>query len=322
MALSSPPPPVIAIVGPTATGKTALAMALSAQLKVPEVISADSRVIYRGLDIGTAKPSPEELAQCPHAMVDITPPTEAFTAAQYRTLATPVVENLLNSGHPAIVVGGTGFYLNALLYEETLPSVPPNPAFRAHLQAIIETKGLAILYHQLMEKDPLRASQLYPQDAARIIRALEIIETTGHPVPQISGKTPRYPTIWLGLTYENRTLHRNIIANRVDAMLAAGWQEEVRELINQYGPNAHALTATHGYPELVSVVQGTKPLAEARLEVIHQVCQYARRQRTWFNANQNIFWYKVDSTSNPPESILNWAVQIIKQENHCYSKYR
>lgn len=298
--------PVIAIVGPTASGKTALSIALAQWLQsaaglngLVAIISADSQLLYQGLDIGTAKPTQEERDGIPHYGIDLATPVEMVTVAQYAQAMTAQLNACWQAGIVPIVVGGSGFYVQALLQERTFPQVPPHPDIRAHWLAAAHDQPdpAAWLYAQLQERDPLRASQLYPQDTTRVLRALEIIEMTGQPVPQQANTVVnRYPkTLWLGTTWADRDAHRQVIAERVQAMVTAGWQEEVVQLIAQWGPAAHALKVAHGYPEWVAVAQGTMMPEEAMAIVTLNVQQYARRQRTWFGRNAAIQWLAVDT---------------------------
>lgn len=290
-------PPVIVITGPTATGKTSLSIQLAKHYKC-DILSADSRLLYTGLDIGTAKPTMSERDGIPHHLIDVALPTHTFTVAEYAQLATPIIEAAQQQGKPIIIAGGTGFYLQQLLFKEQLPSVPPNEAFREELNQRINNEGLDSLYAELQAKDPVRAKQLYPQDASRIIRALEIIDATGLPVPQIRPTTPKYPnTHWIGLRWEDTSSHRELITQRVDDMLTDGWLDEVNHLMTTYGADAHALTITHGYPELVAVLNGNTPLDEAKADISTQVAQYARRQRTWFKRQPQLHWLNVDTSS-------------------------
>ncbi|HEY9746610.1 MAG TPA: tRNA (adenosine(37)-N6)-dimethylallyltransferase MiaA [Oculatellaceae cyanobacterium] len=297
--------PVIAVVGPTATGKTALAAEIAKWLQ-SEVISADSQLIYRELDIGTAKPSEAEKQGVPHHMIDVVAPDEVYSVAQYKEEATVHLERLWQAGKVPVVAGGTGFYIKALLESEFIPTVPPNPAFREKMAAL----PAAALHALLAEKDPQRAADLHPNDQVRIIRALEIIEATGRAVPRQAAKKD-LSVQWLGLTYADRDLHRSLIAKRVDQMLAAGWLEEVAGLVSRYGPDAQALQVAHGYPELVAVTLGKQTLQDAKMQICINVRQYARRQRTWFRRNPNILWLERDRIPWP--DLLKSAYQSIKE---------
>jgi len=303
--------PVIAVVGATATGKTALTVELAKHLGT-EIISADSRCVYRGLDIGTAKPTLAERQGIPHSLIDVAEPTEQFVVAQYQAQASQTVEKLLASGHSPVVVGGTGFYLRALLQAPNqVPAVAPQPAIREALSRELETQGLEALYSRLQQLDPLRASQLYPQDAFRILRALEIIEATGKPVPQAVEETPPYPVIWLGVRWQDRERHRSIIAQRIAQQVADGWIDETETLVARYGADAHALQATLGYPEWMAYLSGVNAEKQAVIdEIALKTSQYAGRQRTWFNKNTAIHWLDVDAV--PLADQCAWALNHIQ----------
>jgi tRNA dimethylallyltransferase len=284
--------PVIAIVGPTATGKTALAVAL-AQWLGTEVISADSQVIYRELDIGTAKPTAEERQGIPHHMIDVAAPDEVYSAATYQAQAMAYLETLWGAAKIPIVAGGTGFYTRALLQADFIPDVPPNPEFRQAMNALVDKEGSEALYARLQILDPERAEALHPNDRVRVIRALEIIEATGQPVPKRS-RNKALQVLWFGLMYEDRDLLRARIDRRIEAMMEQGWLAEVEELVKRYGPQAHALGVAHGYPELVQVVLGQRSLEDALAQIRINIHQYARRQMTWFRQNPAIHWLSCD----------------------------
>jgi tRNA dimethylallyltransferase len=287
------PYPVIVLAGPTATGKTALSVRL-AQAVGGCILSADSRLVYQGLNIGTAKPTLTEQGGIPHYMMDCCPPTHTFTVAQYVAEAKPLLARLLAS-QPVIVVGGTGLYIQQLLAPLTVPPVPPDPAFRATLATLDNTQ----LHQRLQLQDARRAGQIHPSNRFRVIRALEIIAHTGQPVPDNSSPPPVNPDFtvhWLGLTVADRDLHRQWIAQRVNTMLQAGWLAEVNELSQQWGEHAQALQLTLGYPMLLAYTQGKLTLAQATEQTVIQVRQYARRQRTWFNHHANLRWTAVDRT--------------------------
>jgi tRNA dimethylallyltransferase len=294
------PGPVIAIVGTTATGKTplgvSLAQGLQAQYGVSAaVISADSQLVYQGLDIGTAKPTVAEQQGVVHYGMDWVAPNEPFSVAQYQALATPVLDTLLAEGKIPIVVGGTGFYIKALLESQFIPAVPPDPAFRAQIAELAQREGRPAVYARLQALDPARAAALYPNDLVRVTRALEIIHHTGQPVSNQVQPRP-YQVLWIGLHHADRTLLDAKILARITAMLDAGWLDEVQQLMARFGPQAPALQVAHGYPELVQVCQGQITLDQAVAQININVRQYARRQLTWFKRNPHIHWFNVDST--------------------------
>lgn len=297
------------MIGPTATGKTALSVELAQWLDT-EIISADSQILYRELTIGTAKPSEAEKQGVPHYMIDVAAPDEAFSAAAYQEQATHHLRDIQRRGKIPVIAGGTGFYLRALLQSDFIPPVPPNEVFRAEMNRLADLQGSPTLHALLREKDPVRAEALHPNDRVRIVRALEIIDATGLPVPN-EPQDKAMDVLWLGLTFEDRDLLRSRIDQRIDDMIAAGWLEEVESLVSRYGPDAHALGVAHGYPELVDVVLGKRSLQEALTQIRINIHQYSRRQMTWFRRNPEIQWAVLDE--RPAEQLPLWAKTVITE---------
>jgi tRNA dimethylallyltransferase len=293
-------PDVIIITGSTATGKTDLGVALAQQLNT-DVISCDSQLVYKGLDIGTAKPTAEEQQGIPHFGMDLVAPDLTFSAAMYQEAVLPLLLERLQQSRPAILVGGTGFYLRQLLEERPQVEVPPNPALRASLEAWAKTQNHPYALHERLKvADPLRASQLYPQDLRRILRALEIIEATGQAVPQEklpsvleSAWCKPLKLLWVGLTHSDVAFRYAQIERRIEVMLEQGWLSEVETLIRAYGESAHALQVAYGYPELCRVLKGDLDLEEAKAQIAINVRQYARRQKVWFNRHEGMHWCDV-----------------------------
>ncbi|MDX2085031.1 MAG: tRNA (adenosine(37)-N6)-dimethylallyltransferase MiaA [Candidatus Melainabacteria bacterium] len=308
-------PLVVAIVGSTATGKTALALALAQYLKPwlssMAVISADSQQVYRHLEWGTAKPSQMERSALPHYLLDVAEPTEAYSVARYRDAAQQQLLTLMNHNTLPLVVGGTGFYVRALLEVGGMAPVAPDKELRRRLLAEALAEGSVALHERLKQLDPVRAGQLHPNDQVRIVRALEIIEQTGQPVPQVPlfQPNPQWRIVWVGLTVANAEWLRQRINDRVDAMLRAGWLQEVEALLERYGPEAHALKVAHGYPEWMAYVQGQRGFDDALAQVRLNIHQYARRQRTWFRRHSAIQWFQVDC--QPLETIATQVGQQI-----------
>jgi tRNA dimethylallyltransferase len=307
-------PDVIIIAGATATGKTALGVEVAHHLGT-DVISCDSQLVYTGLNIGTAKPTEEEMAGIPHWGIDLVEPTVACSAALYQNTVLPLVIDRIQRKQSVIMVGGTGFYLRQLFEPRTLLNVPPNPELR---QQLMEWAEIATteqtpypLHTRLAQHDALRASQLYPQDTQRLLRALEIVESTGQPVPQT--KTPcaveealgYMPHVqWVGLFQEDVAARWQRIETRVDTMLQAGWLEEVEALAKQYGHEAHALQVAHGYPELLKVLAGQQTITQAKERITFQVRQYASRQKKWFNKVSGVQWFDVSEGLPSPATLL------------------
>ncbi len=285
------PPEVIVVAGPTATGKTRVGASIAKHLG-SEVISADSQLVYQELSIGVAKPTAEEMHGVVHHMIDVVTPTEQFSAGQYADMARPILERLLSEGRSPVVVGGTGFYIRALLQPGHIPQVPVDEAYRAQLRDRLAEEGPEALYQELLVRDPQRASQLHPNDTVRVIRALEIIEATGKPV-EASPVEPVYPTRAIGLRYADRERQWAQINRRLEAMMAEGFLEEARQVYGRYG-FCEALHNAHGYPELIQVLEGQRTLEDAIGQIQINIRQYSKRQLTWFNRFPGIQWYCVD----------------------------
>jgi tRNA dimethylallyltransferase len=277
------------IVGSTATGKTALGIAFAQWLERSGVkvvvLSADSRLVYQGLNVGTAKPTVLECAGIAHEGMNLVPPTQPFTAQDYATWAEACLAEVHQQGAIPLFVGGTGFYLQSALCETLIPAVVPDESLRHALHQEASTPEGRLLQWQRLEcLDPNRAMHLHPNDTLRVVRALEVIQLTGKPVPQVKplNQTYRYPTHWFNLYASDKLWLWQRIAHRTQQMLKQGWLDEVEALVAQYGEQAHALGVTHGYPELIKVLKGEMTPAEAEDSINIQVRQYAKRQQTWF----------------------------------------
>lgn len=287
------PPSVLVIAGPTASGKTALSIAL-AQRFDGEVVSADSMQIYRGMDVGTAKPTLAERQGIPHHLLDVADPQESFSVARYVELASACVEDILARGKLPILAGGTGLYLDSLLSGRTFAPYPTT-GWREHLQERARREGTQVLLAELAQVDPETAHRLHANDEKRIIRALEVYQETGKPISQHNRETqalpPRYRGCWIGLNFQDRRDLWARIDRRVDQMVADGLLEEVRRLLDRgIDPHCTAMQAI-GYKELAQAVATGSGLEEALAEVKLRSRQYAKRQLTWFRRNPQIHWY-------------------------------
>ncbi|MEP7190668.1 MAG: tRNA (adenosine(37)-N6)-dimethylallyltransferase MiaA [Roseiflexaceae bacterium] len=273
--------PLLAIVGPTAVGKTALAIALAGALN-GEIVSADSRQVYRGMDIGTAKPSATERAAAPHHLIDVVDPNEEFSLALYQDLATTAIADIAARGRLPLLVGGTGQYLAALLEGWHIPRVAPQPELRAALEREATQRGAAVLHARLAQIDPAAAAGILPTNLRRVIRALEVYELTGRPISEQQQKQPppyRTKTLWL--TRPPAELYDRIDA-RVDAMLAAGLAAEVRGLVERgYGWELPAMSGL-GYREFQPYFTGRATLEDAITRLKFDTHAFARRQPGWF----------------------------------------
>ncbi len=286
-----PQPKILAVCGPTASGKTRLGVEL-ALLHNGEVVSADSMQIYRGMDIGTAKPTPEEMRGVPHHMLGVADPREQYSVARYAAEASACVDDILARGRLPIVVGGTGLYLDALVTGR--PFAAFSGEVRAALQRRAETEGPAALREELRRVDPQRAEKLPPNDAKRILRALEVWYETGITITEHDARTralpPRYDALTLGLNFENRADLWARIDRRVDEMLAAGLGEEAEALLASGLPRDCTALQAIGYKEFLSAREAGRPFAEAVEEIKLRSRQYAKRQLTWFRRDPAVRW--------------------------------
>ena len=300
-------PELLVISGPTASGKTALAVALAKKYN-GEVISADSMQIYRRMDIGTAKPTREEMEGIPHHMIDVIDPEEDFSVARYVDMAARCVDDILARGKLPIIAGGTGLYIDSLLSGRTFSAFSPESPMRGELEGRIRTEGGAALLEELAKVDPESAARLHPNDEKRIVRALEVYLTTGKTITAHNAETlaipPRYDALTLNLSYEDRTDMWSRIDRRVDVMMEQGLVEEVRALLSSGVPDKCTAMQAIGYKEMVQAVRVTGDYKAGAEEIKLRSRQYAKRQLTWFKRNaaaKQIVW-----GSNPD---LLWAVR-------------
>ncbi|MBM3187255.1 MAG: tRNA (adenosine(37)-N6)-dimethylallyltransferase MiaA [Chloroflexi bacterium] len=285
------PPRVLVIVGPTAVGKTALAIVLGQALG-GEAISADSRQVYRYMDIGTAKPTAEEQAALPHHLINIVNPDQVLTLAEYQRLAAAAIAEVWARGRLPILVGGTGQYVCAVLEGWAVPRVPPNPGLRAELQAQAERDGHEALHRALERVDPVAAQRIDARNVRRVIRALEVYRETGEPISRLQrASPPGYRTLQIGLTMSRPALYERIDA-RVDRMLAQGLVEEVRELVERgYGYDLPAMSGL-GYRQIGQYLRGQVSLAEAVALIKRHTRRCVRQQYNWFRlTDERIVWY-------------------------------
>ena len=295
------PPKILVIVGPTASGKTRMAVEL-AQRHNGEVISADSMQIYRTMNIGTAKPTQEEMGGIPHHMIDVADPEEDFSVARYVEMAARCVDNVLARGKLPIVAGGTGLYIDSLLSGRTFAPFSPDSALRGELERELAEKGGQAMLEALAQVDPEAAQRLHPNDHKRIIRALEVYRSTGKTITQHNRETqaipPRYNALTIGLAFQDRQAMWRRIDQRVDEMVAAGLEDEVRRLLTSgISPKCTAMQAI-GYKEFTQALSGEMTWQEAADVVKLRSRQYAKRQLTWFGRNPNTRWVRWD---DPPE---------------------
>ncbi len=309
------PPKILAVVGPTASGKTALGVALAKALN-GEVVSADSMQVYRRMDIGTAKPTPEEMDGVPHHMLDVAEPEEDFSVARYVEMAAPCVDDILARGRLPILVGGTGLYVDSLLSGRTFAARAAH--WREILQARLETEGIGPLLEELHEVDPETAEKLHPADTKRILRALEVWHETGKTITEHNRETqgipPRYDALVLGLSFEDRSQLRRRIDLRVDGMMARGLADEVRSLLASGVSLRCTSMQAIGYKEMAAALTGGGDTAQAAEEIKLRSRQYAKRQLTWFRRRAETKWIlSPDGTPDPAFALsraLSWAAEF------------
>ena len=284
-------PKLLVLCGPTASGKTALGVAL-AQATGGEVVSADSMQIYRRMDIGTPKPTREEMGGVPHHMLDVADPAEDYSVARYVRDADACVQDILARGRLPIVVGGTGLYIDNLIAGRDF--APFTGTWREKLQARAREEGLSALREELRRIDPDRAEKLHPNDEKRILRALEVWYETGETITAHDARTrdlpPKYDALRVCLTFSHREDLWDRIDRRVDLMMAAGLEREVRDLLASGVPPAATAMQAIGYKEFAAALRGEEPLAQAVAEVKLRSRQYAKRQLTWFRRTPDIRW--------------------------------
>jgi tRNA dimethylallyltransferase len=291
-------PMLYILTGPTASGKTAVSILLAKRMNA-EILSADSIQIYRGMDIGSAKPGEEERQGVPHHMIDVAAPTERdFSVARYREGALACIADIAARGKAPLVVGGTGLYVNALIYPLSFPSAPPNEVLRAHWSERERAeKGSA--HKRLLELDPETARRLHPNDAKRVIRAIEVLEGTRKTLSQLGADFTRrddeslpYRPVLAGLTMPREMLYRRI-ERRVDAMLASDLEEEVKALLSAGVDAALPAMQGLGYKQMAAYLRGECTRDEAVETIKRETRRFAKRQLTWFRREERIRWFDV-----------------------------
>jgi len=290
---------LVALVGPTGIGKSQLAIRL-AQAFNGEIVSADSRQVYRYMDIGTAKPSPEELSLIPHHLINIVNPDEDFSLAQYQQLAYRTIEDIKQRNKLALVVGGSGQYVWSILEGWGIPQVPPNWEFRHSLEEEAAKVGKGKLYQELMKIDPIAAQRIDRQNVRRVIRALEVHRGTKTPISQLQyKKAPLFNTLIIGLTTDRGELYRRIDL-RVDRMIKQGLVAEVERLVNMgYALNLPAMSSI-GYKQIGVFLKGEITLATAIQQIKYETHRIARHQYSWFQLKDGrIKWFDIKDSVDP-----------------------
>ena len=304
---------IICIAGPTASGKTALAVELAKELN-GEVVSCDSMQVYRRMDIGTAKPSPEERQGIIHHMLDVAEPDEDFSVSRYCEMAAPIVDDIVARGKTAIIAGGTGLYMDALIRGNDFAPCP-STGRREELEARADREGMEPLMDWLRQIDPEAAGRLHLSDRKRIIRALEVYLETGETITAHNLRTqaipPKYRPLWLGIDFAQRAELYRRIDLRVDVMLQMGLLDEIKALLAEgISADCTAMQAI-GYKEFVAALRGEGSVADAAAMVQQSSRRYAKRQLTWFRRNKNIRWLIRDR-----EEILSAARRHVQENDN------
>jgi tRNA dimethylallyltransferase len=301
---------LVVVIGPTAVGKTKLALRLTQEFN-GEIVNADSRQVYRFMDIGTAKPSPADRAITPHHLIDMINPDKPFSLALYKNLASKAIEDIQMRGKIPFLVGGSGLYIWSVIEGWIIPRVPPNIEFRKRLEKIAAEEGTSALFEELKKVDPVAAIKIMPTNLRRIIRALEIHQATGRPPSQSwQKKLPPFSTMIIGLTTDRRALY-NMIDSRVDEMIANGLVDEVKDLMARgYSLNLPSMSGI-GYRQIGRFLQNQIDLPEAIQQIKNETHQFARRQYNWFRlSDARIHWF--DVYGNIQKAINDLAENFLK----------
>lgn len=301
--------PLLTIAGPTAVGKTEFALTLAKEIH-GEIISADSMQIYKEMNIGTAKPSAEELALVPHHLVDCIPPDQEFTVADFQTQAEALIPEICAKGAIPMLVGGTGLYFQAVTEGFIFPEMETDWEFREQMHRLAENEGNQVVHDKLREVDPELADKLHPNDLRRVIRGIEVYRQTGKTTSYFQKRAaeqpPKYNTIKIGLMRDREELYQRI-NYRIDLMMEAGLVEEVQGLLEQgYSPDLISMQGL-GYKEIVGYLQGQYDLEEAVYLLKRDTRHFAKRQLTWFKRDQQIHWL------NPAEMSTREMVDQVKK---------
>ena len=304
---------IICIAGPTASGKTALAVELAKELG-GEVVSCDSMQIYRRMNIGTAKPTDEEMQGIPHHMIDVAEPWEDFSVSRYCAMATPIVEDILARGKTAIIAGGTGLYMDSLIKGNDFAPFP-STGMREKLEAQADSEGMEAMKALLRSIDPEAAERIH--DRKRLIRALEVFYETGITITEHNRRTqaipPKFQPLWLGLDFTDRAELYRRIDLRVDIMLEQGLLEEIRSLLAEGIPEKATALQAIGYKEFVSALAGNGTIEQAANDLKQASRRYAKRQLTWFRRNPQMRWL-IRQGNEKTEEILAKA-RLLLHEN-------
>ena len=304
--------PIICLAGPTASGKTALAVELAKEFD-GEVVSCDSMQVYRRMDIGTAKPTKEEMQGIPHHMIDVASPEEDYSVSRYCAQAAPIVEDIVARGKTAIIAGGTGLYMDSLIRGNDFAPFP-STGVRQRLEAQADAEGLEAMADWLRSVDPEAAERIH--DRKRLLRALEVYLETGETITEHNRRTqaipPRFTPVWLGLDFEDRQQLYDRIDLRVTKMLEMGLLEEIRELLASGVPEKATAMQAIGYKEFVDALASRETLEAAADKVRQSSRRYAKRQLTWFRRNKAMHWF-IREKQTTGEDIFRSARQVLRE---------
>lgn len=298
--------PIVLLAGPTAVGKTALSLRMAERLGA-EIVNADSMQVYRHMDIGTAKPTPEERAAVPHHLIDIVDPDQHFDAAAYADAANPVIDRLHREDRIPLVVGGTGLYMKVLLYG-ICEAAPVDETIRGDLAREEAERGLAALHGELTRVDPALAGRIHPNDRQRILRALEVYRASGRPLSDWQARhrfeKPLYPSVKVFLFRDREELYARI-DRRVEVMMREGFKDEVERLLRMgYGPELKPMQSL-GYKQLLQHLAGEFSMDEAVDRIKRETRRYAKRQMTWFRSDPEFRWFD----AKDEEAAVEWALE-------------
>lgn len=310
---------IVIICGPTAVGKTACSIAVARRIG-GEIVSADSMQLYRYMNIGSAKPSKEELAAVPHHLVDAADPREAFSAARYQKAAREAIREIFDRGRVPVISGGTGLYINALLYEMDFGAGPADLPFRREMEELARREGNEALHRRLAEADPRAAERIHPNSVKRVIRALELSKAGAplKPFEQAFRPVEDYKVILTGLCRPREELYDRI-NRRADQLLEKGLTEEVRSLLGMGLTEADISMKGIGYKEIIGFIRGAWGFEEAAERMKRNTRNYAKRQMTWFRRYEGITWFDLSSYESEKqgrEAVAEWIEEALKRERN------
>ena len=310
---------VVCVVGPTASGKTKMGVSLAKRFN-GEVVSVDSMQIYRGMAIGTAAPTPEEMEGIPHHMIGVADPAESWSVSRFTQEADRCIQDILRRGKLPVLVGGTGLYLDALIRGNTFAAGQQGGAVRRELQARLVQEGTASLLAELAAVDPETAARLHLRDEKRILRALEVYRETGETISEHDRKSrempDRYDPLYIGLSFRDRQDLRDRIDRRVDVMVEQGLLDEVQTLLSSGLPRDATALQAIGFKQFLAVADGTAAVADAVEEVKLRSRQYAKRQLTWLRRNPDIHWILWEKEPDFPQALQN-ATEFLTAAGVC-----